>query len=321
MKKALWSLCCGLVAGPGLVWGAAAAGYPVRPVRLIVPFVAGGSSDIVARILGQALSEKWGQQIVVDDRPGAGTVIGTEIATKATPDGYTLVTANVALSINEALPRKLPYNALRDLQPLILIARQPSVLAAYPGFPANSVSDLIALAKKRDDIAYGSSGIGTIGHLAGELFKQMTGTRLTHVPYKGGGQLVTQVVGNQVPLGIMGLPPAMPHIKAGRLKVLAVTDGTRATALPNAPTIGETVPGFEVNNWIGILAPTGVPKAVVDKVYHTTSALLADPTVKKHLTDQGFEIWNGSPADFRKLIAGDIAKYTKVVKDAGIGAR
>lgn len=293
--------------------------FPTRPVRLIVPFVAGGSSDIVARIIGQQLGDKWGQQIVVDNRPGGGTIIGTAIAARANPDGYTLVTANVAFAINEALGRKIPYHALRDFSPVILIARQPSVIAALPSFPASNVKELVALAKaKPDSITFGSSGVGTIGHLAGELLKQMTGIRMTHVPYKGGGELVTQLLGNQVSLGIMGLPPAMPHIKAGRLKVIAVTDGKRAVALPQVPTVSETVPGFEVSNWIGILAPAKTPAALVQKIYADVSAILRIPSVEKSLSNQGFEIWNGSPQVYRNLIASDIRKYRAVVKHAGI---
>ncbi len=321
MKNALMISLVVLVCAMGLLPNeTSASAYPERPVRLIVPFVAGGSSDIVARILGQKLSENWGQQIVVDNRPGGGTIIGTEIASKAAPDGYTVVTANVALAINEALQRKLPYHALRDLTPVILIARQPTVLAAFPSFPASSISDLIHVAKGKSDISYGSSGIGTIGHLAGELLKQMTSIQMTHVPYKGGGQLVTQVIADQMPLGIMGLPPAMPHIKAGRLKVLGVTDGKRATALPDAPTIGETVPGFEINNWIGILAPAGTPASVLAKIYRDAGALLATDVVKKKLTDQGFEIWDAGPEEFRQLIASDIEKYTQVVRGAHIAS-
>lgn len=296
-----------------------AADFPQRPLRMIVPFVAGGSSDMVARIMGQRLAEKWGGQVVVDNRPGGGTIIGTELAAKSPGDGYTLVTANVAFAINEALPRKLPYHALRNFAPVILIARQPTVLAAFPSFPAHTVPKLVELAKSKSaEIAYGSAGVGTVGHLAGELLKQMTAIPLTHVPYKGGGQLVTEVLGNQVPLGIMGLPPAMPHIKAGRLKALGVTDGKRAAALPDVPTIAESVPGFEVNNWIGILAPAGTPQRIVTKLYRDSSAVLGLEQTTKRLTEQGFEIWDGSPSDFHKLIDSDIAKYTAVVKSAKI---
>jgi len=306
----------------GISISASAADFPQRPIRMIVPFVAGGSSDIVARIMGQRLSEKWGQQVVVDNRPGGGTIIGTELAAKSAADGYTLVTANVAFAINEALPRKLPYHALRDFEPVLLIARQPTILAASPAFPARNITELVELAKSKSaQIAYGSSGVGTIGHLAGELLKQMTAIPLTHVPYKGGGQLVTEVLGNQVPLGIMGLPPAMPHIKAGRLKALAVTDGKRAAALPDVPTIGESVPGFEVNNWIGILAPGGTPRGIVTKLYEDTSAVLKLEPTTKSLTEQGFEIWDGSPADFYKLIDSDVKKYSAVVKSAKIGVQ
>jgi tripartite-type tricarboxylate transporter receptor subunit TctC len=308
-----------LVAACAAAAVAPASEYPVRPIRMVVPFVAGGSSDIVARIMGQALSEKWGQQIVVDDRPGGGTVIGTEIAAQAPADGYTLVTANVALSINEALGRKLPYRALHDFQPLVLIARQPTGIVAFPAFPAQMVNDLVELAKlKPGEIAYGSAGVGTIGHLAGELLQQMTSIHLTHVPYKGGGQLVNEVLGNQVPLGIMGLPPAIGHIRVGKLKVLAVTDGRRAAAFPDVPTVGESLPGFEVNNWIGILGRAGTPADLVEKIYADCSDALHVERTRNALTEQGFEIWDGSPADFARVIAEDIKRYGAVVKEAKI---
>ncbi len=314
--------CCGALGAAHPAQSAQAMDFPQRPIRMIVPFVAGGSSDIVARILGQRLSEKWSQQVVVDNRPGGGTIIGTEIAARSAPDGYTLVTANVAFAINEALPRKLPYRALHDFAPVLLIARQPTVLAAFPSFPARTIPELVERAKaKSEAVAYGSSGVGTVGHLAGELLKQMTQIRLTHVPYKGGGQLVTEVIGNQVPLGFMGLPPAIAHVKAGRLKVLAVTDGKRAAALPDVSTIGESVPGFEVNNWIGILAPAGTPRPVLNKLYEDSSAVVRMEQTARSLTDQGFEIWDGSPAEFRQLIDGDIRKYSGVVESAKIGVR
>jgi tripartite-type tricarboxylate transporter receptor subunit TctC len=321
-KPVVYMSFCWALAMLGAATISHALDFPQRPIRMIVPFVAGGSSDIVARIIGQRLAEKWSQQVVVDNRPGGGTIIGTELAAKSAPDGYTLVTANVAFAINEALPRKLPYRALKDFVPVLLIARQPTVLAAFPSFPARTVPQLIERAKGNGAaIAYGSSGVGTIGHLAGELLKQMAAIPMTHVPYKGGGQLVTEVIGNQVPLGFMGLPPAIGHIKAGRLKVLGVTDGKRAASLPDAPTIGESVPGFEVNNWIGILTVAGTPAPVVKKLYEDASAVVKMEQTTRSLTEQGFEIWDGSPDEFHKLIESDIQKYTGVVKTAKIGVQ
>jgi len=299
--------------------GVVAQTYPVKPVRLLVPFVAGGSSDTIARVLGQSLTKIWGQQVVVDNRPGGGTIIGTEIASKAPADGYTLITANIAFALNYGLRKNLPYDTLKGFTPVILLARQPTAIVALPTFPAQSMSDLIALAKsKPGTIAYGSSGFGTIGHIAGELLKGMTGINITHVGYKGGGQLVTDVVGGQIPLGIMGLPPAMPHIKAGRLKAIALTDGKRAAALPDLPTVGETVPGFEVNNWIGILAPAGISVAIAKKINADTNRVLEIPEVKERLSALGFEIQGGPSREFKELVASDAKKYQRVIKDAGI---
>lgn len=312
-----------IIAAIALTWffshSVAAQTYPTKPVRLIVPFVAGGSSDTIARVLGQSLTKAWGQQIVIDNRPGAGTIIGTELAAKAPADGHTLMTANIAFALNYGLRKKLPYDTLKDFTPIILLASQPTALVALPTFPAKSLAELIALAKSKPAaISYGSSGLGTIGHIAGELLKMMAGINLTHVAYKGGGQLVTDVIGGQIPLGIMGLPPAMPHIKAGRLKAIALTDGKRAAALPDLPTVGETVPGFEVNNWIGILAPTGIPGSILGKINTDINRVLEIPEVKERLSVLGFEIQGGTPREFRELVASDARKYQRVIKDAGI---
>lgn len=312
-----------IIAAIALTWffshSVAAQTYPTKPVRLIVPFVAGGSSDTIARVLGQSLTKAWGQQIVIDNRPGAGTIIGTELAAKAPADGHTLMTANIAFALNYGLRKKLPYDTLKDFTPIILLASQPTALVALPTFPAKSLAELIALAKSKPAaISYGSSGLGTIGHIAGELLKMMAGINLTHVAYKGGGQLVTDVIGGQIPLGIMGLPPAMPHIKAGRLKAIALTDGKRAAALPDLPTVGETVPGFEVNNWIGILAPTGIPGSILGKINTDINRVLEIPEVKERLSVLGFEIQGGTPREFRELVASDAKKYQRVIKDAGI---
>lgn len=315
-----------IIAAIALVWsfsflshGVAAQSYPTKPVRLIVPFVAGGSSDTIARVLGQSLTKTWGQQVVVDNRPGGGTIIGTEIASKAPADGYTLITANIAFALNYGLRKKLPYDTLKGFTPIILLARQPTALVVLPTFPAQSMGVLIALAKsKPGTIAYGSSGFGTIGHIAGELLKGMAKINITHVGYKGGGQLVTDVVGGQIPVGIMGLPPAMPFIKAGRLKAIAVTDGKRAAALPDLPTVGETVPGFEVNNWIGILAPAGISGSIAGKINADTNRALDIQEVKERLSVLGFEIQGGTPREFKELVASDARKYQRVIKDAGI---
>lgn len=309
-----------LVAAAWLFSSAAAAQqYPFKPVRLVVPFSPGGSSDTIARLVGHALTAMWGQQVVVDNRPGAGTIIGSEITSRAPPDGHTIMTANIAFALNYGYRKKLPYDTFRDFDPVILLAQQPTAIVAPAGFPANTLGELIAMAKARPGtIAYGSSGLATVGHLAGELLKTMTGISINHVSYKGGGQLVVDVVSGQIPLGIMGLPPAMPHIRAGRLKAIALTDAKRAGALKEAPVIAETVPGYEVNNWIGLLAPARTPGAVVAKINGDVQKVLAVPEVVKRLSQLGFEIRGSSALEFRNLVHADAKKYQKVMKDAGI---
>lgn len=291
--------------------------YPVKPIRLIVPYVAGGSSDQISRLLGSKLTETWKQQVIVDNRSGNSGIIGTDMGARSAPDGYTLITVNIALPVNQVLRKKIPYD-IEDLSAIIVLARLPTALVAHSGFPSNTIGELISLSRKNPDIPYGSSGVGTVGHVAGELLKIEAGIKLNHVAYKGGGQLVTDVLGNQIGLGLMGLPPAMPHIKSGRLKALGLTDGKRATALPSLPTIGETINGFEVNNWIGIVAPANTPSTIVEKINAESNRILQTPEMRQALAKSGFEIWGGSSKEFKALLVADVKKYSRVVKEAGI---
>jgi len=296
-----------------------AQNFPNKPVRLIVPFAPGGSTDIMGRILGQKLTEMWGQQVVVDNRSGGGTIIGTEMAVKSPADGYTLLLANIALALNPGLQPKLPFDPVKDLAPVSLLANQATALAATSALPASSVKELIAYAKTRPDgLSFGSSSTGSVGHIAGEMFRGATGTKMVHVPYKGGGPAAVDVIAGQIPIAFISLPTVMTHYKAGKLKVLAVTDGKRSGAAPDVPTIGETLPGFAVNNWIGMLAPAALPKPLLQRVHGDLIKVLRMADVKEKLSGQGFDILASSPEEFGATIRGDIAKYTKVIKAAGI---
>lgn len=293
------------------------AAYPTKPVRLIVPFAAGGGSDIMARILAQRLTQAWGQQVVVDNRGGGGTVIGTDMTVRSPPDGYTITLANMSLALNPGLREKLPYDALRDLTPLILIASQATAVCAATAFAASSVKELIARAKA-GGLSYGSSGTGGAGHIAGHMFANAIRTTMVHVPYQGGSPAVAGLMGGRVPIAFVGLPTVTAHFKAGRLKVLAVTDSKRSSALPDIPTVGETIPGFAVDNWLGLLGPAGMPKALIEKLNADTLAILRQPETRERLMSQGYDVQGSTPEQFGKVIAADISKYTRVIREAGI---
>ena len=297
----------------------AAEPYPSRPVRLIVPFAPGGGTDIMARILGQKLTESWKQQVVVDNRGGSGTIIGTELTVRSVPDGYTIMLANIALALNPGLHDKLPYDALRDLTPIILIASQPNALAANPSFPANSVKELVALAKSKSiKLNFASSGSGGVGHISGEMFRIMIGADMVHIPYKGGGPAAIDVIAGHVPLAFISLPTVMSHMKAGKLKVLAITDSKRSGAAPNIPTVSESLPGFQVDNWIGMLAPAGTPKEIIAKINSDILGAVQIPDTRERLLAQGFDVQGGTAAQFGAVIKSDIDKYRKVIKTANI---
>jgi tripartite-type tricarboxylate transporter receptor subunit TctC len=299
--------------------GVHAQAYPAKPVRLIVPFAPGGGTDIMARTLGQKLSELWGQQVIVDNRGGGGTIIGTELAVRAPPDGYTVMLANIALALNPGLHAKLPYDSVKDLAPIILIASQPSALAVNPGLPVNSLKDLITLAKTRTaKLNFASSGNGGVGHIAGEMFKNAIGADMVHIPYKGGGPAAVDVMSGQVPVAFISLPTVMSYMKAGRIKVLAVTDSKRPAAAPDIPTVSETVPGFQVDNWIGLLAPAATPHDLIVKLNADVLNAIKQPEMQERLSQQGFDMQGSTPGQFAKAIQSDIAKYTKVIRAAGI---
>ena len=294
--------------------------YPNKPVRIVVPFPAAGTTDILARAAGQKMSEAWGQPVVVDNRPGAGGNIGAELVAKSANDGYTLLMGTVGThAINASLYAKMPYDHVKDFVPIVLVAGVPNVLVVHPSVPANSVQELIAYGKANPGkLNFASSGSGTSIHLAGELFKVSTGVQMQHVPYKGSAPAVSDLLGGQVQLMFDNLPSALPHIKAGKLKALAVTSNARAPALPDVPTIAEAgVPGFEASSWFGLLAPAGTSRDVVTKVNAEVAKWLASADAKEKLTAAGANVAGGSPEDFARHIAAETAKWAKVVKDSG----
>jgi tripartite-type tricarboxylate transporter receptor subunit TctC len=297
----------------------AAQPYPTKPVRLIVPFAPGGGTDIMARTLSQKLVELWGQQIVVDNRGGAGTVIGTELTVRSPADGYTLMLANIAMALNPGLREKLPYDALRDLTPVILIASQPSAVAVNPTVPAKTVKELIKLAKA-DKLSFASSGIGGVGHIGGEMFRIAIGADMVHVPYKGGGPAAVDLMAGQVPVAFISLPTVTPHARNGKIRIVAITDSARSAAAPDIPTVSETVKGYAVDNWIGMLAPAKVPKEIITRLNGDVLKLIGQADMKQRLTDQGFDVRGSSPGEFGGVIRRDIEKYTKVIRQAGIKA-
>ena len=299
---------------------ACAQTYPTKPIRLVVPFPPGGATDILARDVAQKLTEAWGQSVIVDNRPGAGGNIGSELVAKSSPDGYTLEMGTVGThAINASLYAKMPYDHVRDFTPVILVAGVPNVLVVNPALPANSVAELIAYAKANPGkLNFASSGNGTSIHLSGELFKVMAGVQITHIPYKGSTPALQDLLGGQVQMMFDNLPPSLPQIKAGKLRALGVTTLTRAPALPDVPTLSESgLPGFEASSWFGILAPAGTPAPIVAKLNAEIAKWLATPEAKEKLAKQGANAAGGTPDDFAKHIAAETAKWAKVVKDSG----
>jgi tripartite-type tricarboxylate transporter receptor subunit TctC len=314
------SACCTVVVCADVAHGQT---YPSRPIRLIVPFPPGGGNDILARTVGQRLTEVIGQQIVVDNRAGAGGVIGATTAAQALPDGYTLFLGSVGnLAHNPALKENLPYNPVRDFAAVSLLATSSFILLVNPSVPAKSVQDLIALAKASPGkLDYASSGSGSSLHMAMELFRAATGIDMLHVPYKGANAMMVDLVSGRVHVVFTTMPPALPHVKSGKLRALGVSTAKRAAATPDVPTIAESgVTGFDVSNWQGITAPLKTPQPIVLKLNRDLNATLKLAGMSDALAAQGLEAAGGTPEEFGKLIKSEIAKYTRVVKAAGIKA-
>jgi tripartite-type tricarboxylate transporter receptor subunit TctC len=309
--------------GLGLAGGgrALALDYPTRPVHWIVGYPAGGSTDILARLVGQYLSEKLGQQFIIDNRAGAGNNIGTELVVNAAPDGYTLLLINPANAINTTLYDKLPFDFSRDIAPVAGIIRVANVMEVNPAVPAKTVAEFIAYAKANPGkINMASSGNGTSVHVSGELFKMMAGVNLVHVPYRGAAPALTDMMGGQVQVMFDNLPSSIEYIKAGKLRALAVTTAERSPALPDVPTVGDTVKGYEASAWFGVGVPKGTPREIVEKLNAAVNAGLADPKLKARLADLGGSMLIGTPADFGKIIAEETDKWAKVVKFSGAKA-
>jgi tripartite-type tricarboxylate transporter receptor subunit TctC len=306
----------------GAASGATAAeAYPQRAVRLIIPYPPGGAGDIVGRMLGAKLTEYLGQQVVVDNRGGGGQLIATQLAAKAEPDGHTLFLSSATHGINPALRKHLPYDTLKDFVPITLVAQSPLVFVAHPSVGVGSIKELVALAKaKPGQLSYGSAGPGTGGHLSVEMLKWMTGTDIVHVPYKGAAPALTDLVGGQLHVICTSPLPAMPHVKAGRLRALAMTSTRRSPSAPDIPTVAETVPGYESTLWYALLAPAGTPDAVVKRVHAETLRALKSPEMSEQLSRQGAEAVGNSPAELQAFIRAEIARWTKVIRAANITA-
>jgi tripartite-type tricarboxylate transporter receptor subunit TctC len=311
-----------LAAGTGalstLSWVAGAQTYPTRPVRIIVPFAAGAVNDITARLIGQWLSEHLGQQFLIENRPGGGGNIGIEAVVRAPADGYTLLVVGTTAAINATLFAKLNYNFIRDAAPVASVVRVPHVMQVNPSVPVTTVPEFIAYAKANPGrISMGSGGNGSPAHVIGEHFKMMTGVNLVHVPYRGGAPALTDLIGGQIQVAFIDMAASIEYIRASKLRALAVTTVTRSEALPDIPTIGDFVPGFEASQWVGLCAPKTTPSEIVDRLNKEVNAALADPKIKERLADLGGTMLPGSPAHFGKLIADDTEKWRKVIRFSG----
>jgi len=298
-----------------------AQAYPSRPVRLIVPFPAGGGAEISARLIGQWLSERLGQPFIIDNRPGAGTNIGTEAVVRAPPDGHTLLLVNAANAINATLYDKLSFNFIRDIAPVGGIMRVPSVMVVHPSLSAKSVPELIAYAKANPGkLSMASGGIGSGSHVAGELFNMMAGVNMVHVPYRGVAPALTDLLGGQVQVMAASSAASIEYIRSSKLRALAVTGPTRTDVLPDIPSVGEFLPGYEASGWFGVGAPRNTPSDIIDRLNNEINAGLADPRIKARFADLGGTVLGGSAADFGKFVADETEKWSKVVKFAGAKA-
>jgi len=295
------------------------ASYPSRPVRVIVPFAPGGGLDISTRLIAQKLTEKWGQNIVVDSRPGAATIVGSDIAAKAAPDGYTLLMITTTFSINPGLYPKLPYDPARDFAPVTQLNFQPNVVVVTPSFAARSVKDLIGLAKaKPGALTFATPGAGSAPHLSAEMFQRAAGISMIHVPYKGIPPAVTDVLGGRVTMLFTTTISAAPHIKAGKLRALAITSAKRQASMPDVPTIGETIPGYRAEAFQGMVAPAGVPQPIVGKIASEVARIVKLPEISQRFQLDGAEAVGSTPKEFAIFLKAEMQKWSKVIKDAGI---
>src|SRR6476661_156412 len=297
-----------------------AQAYPARTVRIIVLYVPGGGVDFVGRVVATKLTELWNHPVIVENRPGAGTNIGSELVARSAPDGYTLLVGGVPNSVNMMLYKKMPYDVVRDFAPVSQLSTAPNILVLHPSVPVRSVRELIALAKSRPgQLTFASAGIGSSNHLSGELFKMMAGVDIVHIPYKGGGAAVTDLIAGQVSMYFGTTPSSVPHVRTGRLRALAVTSAKRSALVPDIPTLSESgLPGFEQSAWHGLLAPAGTPEAIVSKISADVIRVLRQPDTVQQLAAQGVDVIASTSAELAAFIRQDIAKYAKLVKAANI---
>ena len=292
--------------------------YPNRPIRVLTPFSAGGGSDILARLIGPQITEAWGQPVIVDNRPGGGGTLGAGIAARAEPDGYTLILVSGTYGANAAL-YKVPYDTVDGIQPIILIGTTGLVLMVHPSLPVKTIDEFIGYARANPGkLSFGTAGVGDLGHLAGELFKQHTKISMTQVPYKGAGPVMIAIVAGEVPVSMNSIVPAMPHIKAGRVRPIAVTTQQRSRALPDTPTIADTVPGYEVVHWYGLWGPKGLSQEIVTRWNREVARILKTDAMQKWFEREGMEPAGGPPQEFRDRLRKDLAKWKKVVQEAKI---
>ncbi|HWP25782.1 MAG TPA: tripartite tricarboxylate transporter substrate binding protein [Xanthobacteraceae bacterium] len=320
-RRRFLKLAAAAAALPVVSRAAHAQTYPARPIRLVAPFPPGGSIDLTARMIGQWLTDRLGQQVVIENRPGAGGNLGSESVATSPGDGYTLLLCSVANSISATLYPKLGHSFVRDFVHIAAISRAPNVMVVHPSVPATNVREFIAYAKANPGkINMGSSGVGTSIHISGEMFKMMTGIEMQHVPYRGSAPMLTDLLGGQVQVAFDNLQPSIPHIKSGKLRALAVTTATRSNVLPDLPPIADTVPGYEASTWNGLCAPKGTPPEIVAKLNAEVNAALADAKVKERLATMGAWPIPGTPADFSKMIDVEVEKWGKVIRAANIKA-
>jgi tripartite-type tricarboxylate transporter receptor subunit TctC len=318
-RRRFLHLAAGAAVLPAVSRVAWAQTYPARAVRVVVPVAAGGANDVTARLVGQWLSERLGQQFFIENRPGAGTNVGTEAVIRASADGYTLLISGSNAAINSTLFQTLNFNFIRDTAPIASIVRVPQLMQVNPSLPVKSVPEFIAYAKANPGkIAMGSGGNGSPAHVIGEYFKLMTGTDLTHVPYRGAAPAVSDLLGGQIQVAFTELATSLGHVKSGNLRALAVTTAARTLALPGVPTLSEFIPGFEASQWVGLVAPKDTPSAIIEKLNVEINAALADPKMKARFADLGGMVLPGSPGDFGKLIRDETEKWAKVIRAANI---
>ena len=316
-------LCIALAFGVAEVHAQSDTSYPSKPIRMIVPSAPGSGPDIMARAIGQKLTEALGQTIVIDDKPGAGGIIGSEAAAKAPPDGYTLIMSNAgAHTVNPGLYAKLPYDPVKDFAPVTLVALAPNILIVHPTLPVRNVKDLIALAKaKPGELTFGSGGNGSTAHLSGEMFKTMAGINIVHIPFKGSPAAVIGVIAGQIALAIPNIPPALPHVRSGKLKALAVTTAKRAAGVPDLPTVAEAgLPGYEATAWFGVLAPAATPPQIIARLNAAIVKIAHAREMQERLTAEGADAVGNTPEQFAQIIKSDIAKWAKVIKASGARA-